>query len=170
MEKGNYFELNQQFIVVREYEKDNKKLVIENVDTKEQLLMSKDIAVSVIGEYKDEIEFKNRTELIRKFEEILPFTANRLLQVEYYKNPDWKELYKSSSTKTYKSQKEYEKAHKYGEHRVMKGSFVLDGFKFKEKHSYLVMADIEENGIEKMIIIKNLTAFVFDNKRYYINE
>lgn len=164
MKNGQYLELTQRFKVVD----DNYNLsevIVENGDG-EKMLLGKTIQVSVLGEYKSEVEFKTRTELIKEFEKQLPFMRNRLVQLNYYKTPDYKSLYK----KHFGSQSEFEKAMKYGEYREMKGEFCFDGLIVKERHGYELMKDIEDNGVEKPVVIKNMVSFIFDGTKYYINE
>ena len=168
--KNKYFELTQHFQIIEgNYNVDGQKgKKVKDISNDEFMFISNGVDILPIDEYKKEIEFKNRRELLNKFDEILPFTVNRLLQIVYYKKPDFKSLYKRKQPFT--SQKAYEFAHRYGERRVMQGQFVVKDNKFKERDGYLLMMDIEDNNIEKPIIVRNMISFIFDGIKYYINE
>ncbi len=168
---NNYFELTNQFEIIDENyitTDGTKGKKIRDTKTNDMLFISNDVDIIVVGEYKEEKHYKNRRELLQQFEQILPFTTNRLLQITYYKQPNYKELYKGE--RFFKSQKAYEFAHRYGERRIMKGSFVVKNNTFKEKDGYLIMKDIEDNNIEKPIIVRNMISFTFDGIKHYIDE
>ncbi len=117
----------------------------------------------------EKIKCSNRTQLIEKFEELLPYMANLEVEVIFYKKPDFKKLYNENLLR-FDNYKDFERAMSYGEKRTIKGKFIIDKYGFKRRHDYLLINDIEDNNIEKSINIKNLISFKFNNILYYINE
>ncbi len=172
LKDGDYFEIIQRFRATRELIDYNGALHrrCQSLDDENDTLAVRIgfEKITPVGSYNKEKKVKNRRELLKTFYQILPLIADRLLQIEYYKLPDYKALYKKQ--KMFNSAKSYEHAHRYGERRIMKGNFIIEDFSFKERDGYLLMNDIEDNNIEKPVIIRNIISFIFNGVKYYYND